>query len=144
MKYRKSWKLLNWDQLQSDFPSLWMGISRLFLDVFPQLSPTQVGETLSFSKKKFLSFPKIPWVFLKIPWVYSKERTSFPKFSEFSQFQALKLKFGQIFVQNISTSGLFWAKSQFLVGKLLSFWMICLSFSKICLSFFRLEFFRKR
>ena len=33
------------------------------------------------------------------------------------------------------------AKNQFLVGKLLSFWMICLSFSKICLSFFRLEFF---
>ena len=26
-------------------------VSRLFLDVFPQLSPTQVGETLSFSKK---------------------------------------------------------------------------------------------
>ena len=33
-------------------------IFRLFLDVFPQLSPTQVGETLSFSKN--------PWVFLKI------------------------------------------------------------------------------
>ena len=27
VKHRKSWKLLNWDQLQSDFPSLWMGIS---------------------------------------------------------------------------------------------------------------------
>ena len=31
-------------------------IVRLFLDVFPQLSSTQVGETLSFSKKKPLSF----------------------------------------------------------------------------------------
>ena len=29
---------------------------RLFLDVFPQLSPTQVGKTLSFSKKKILEF----------------------------------------------------------------------------------------
>ena len=29
------------------------------------------------------------------------------KFPEFSQFQALRLKFGQIFLQNISTSGLF-------------------------------------
>ena len=81
-------------------------------------------------------FPKNPWVFLKILGVYSKEWKKFPKFAEFSQFQALKLKFGQIFMQNLSTSGLFWANSQFLVGKILSFWMICLSFSKICLSFF--------
>ena len=81
-------------------------------------------------------FGKNPWVFLKILWVYSKEWKIFPKFPEFSWFQALKLKFGQTFVQNISTSWLFWAKSQFLVGKLLSFWIICLSFSKICLSFF--------
>ena len=44
--------------------------------------------------KKFLEF-------------IQKNGISFPKFPEFSQFQALKLKFGQIFVQNISTSGLF-------------------------------------
>ena len=37
-------------------------IFRLFLDVFPQLSPTQVGETF-FSKKNPWVFPKIPWVF---------------------------------------------------------------------------------
>ena len=40
--------------------------------------------------------------FYRIPWVYSKEWKNFPKFPEFFQFQALKLKFGQIFVQNIS------------------------------------------
>ena len=27
LKHRKSWKLLNWDQLQLDFPNMWMGIS---------------------------------------------------------------------------------------------------------------------
>ena len=33
---------------------------RLFLDVFPQLSPTQVSETLSFSKKILEFFKKNP------------------------------------------------------------------------------------
>ena len=106
-----------------------------FWTFFRNCHQLKLAKPWVFQKNPWV-FPKIPWVFLKIPWVYSKEWKFFPKFPEFSQFQALKLKFGQIFVQNISTSGLFWAKSQFLVGKLLSFWMICLSFSKICLSFF--------
>ena len=92
---------------------------------------------LEFFKKKILEFFR---KFLEFFWKFlefiQKNGIFFPKFPEFCQSQALKLKFGQIFVQNISTSGLSWAKSQFLVGKLLSFWMICLSFSKICLSFF--------
>ena len=54
-----------------------------FLDIFPQLSPTQVGETLSFFYDSFFVFPKIPWVvqkksefiqrmkdFYTIPWFY--------------------------------------------------------------------------
>ena len=112
------------------------------MDAFPQLAPTQAGETLSFSKKS-LSFSENSLSFSENSLSLFERKEFFPKFPEFSQFQALKLKFGQFFVQNISTSGLFWAKSQFLVGKLLSFWMICLSFSKICLSFFWLEFFSK-
>ena len=39
-------------------------------------------------------------------------------------------------MQNISTSGLFWAKSQFLVGKISSFWMILLEFLETLLEVF--------
>ena len=118
-----------------------------FWTFFCNKNQVNLAKPWVFGKNPWV-FPKNPWVFLKILWVYSKEWKNFPKFPEFSWFQALKLKFGQTFVQNISTLGLFWAKSQFLVGKLLSFWIICLSFSKICLSFFfglsffGLEFFR--
>ena len=116
-------------------------VFRLFFwTFFGNKNQVDLAKPWVFGKKAWV-FWGICLSFYRIPWVYSKEWKIFPKFSEFSQFQALKLKFGQIFVQNISTSGLFWAKSQFLVGKLLSFWMICLSFSKICLSFFGLEFF---
>ena len=61
--------------MQAIFRAIALG--QAFFDVFPQLSPTQVGETLSFSKKN-------PWVFPKIPNFYSKE--IFPKFPEISQF----------------------------------------------------------
>jgi len=52
---RSKWisKLLLCKQLA--VKSFLVDLARLFLDVFPQLSPTQVGETLSFSKKS-LSF----------------------------------------------------------------------------------------
>jgi len=116
--------------------SRWLCNQALFFGRFSAIKTKSTWENLEFLGKILEFFPKISWVFLKIPWVYSKEWKIFPKFPEFSQFQALKLKFGQTFVQNMSTSGLFWAKSQFLVGKLLSFWIICLNFSKICLSFF--------
>ena len=69
-----------------------------FLDVFPELSPTQVGETLSFSENSLSLFKRVDF---------------FQKFPELSKFKALKLKFGQIFMQKISTSELFRAKSQF-------------------------------
>ena len=102
-----------------------------FLDIFPQLSPTQVGETLSFSKLS-LSFSKNSLSFSENSLIFSKNSLSLLKRMEFFSQNYLnfpnfelrlleKLKFGQFFVQNISTSGLFGAKNQFLVGKLLSF-----------------------
>ena len=38
--------------------SVAQGVSRLFLEVFTQLSSTQVGKTLSFSKRSLMSFSK--------------------------------------------------------------------------------------
>ena len=107
----------------------------IFFGRFSATVTNSSWRNLEFFKKKILEFF---WKFLEF---IQKIGQFFPKFPEFSQFQALKLKFGQIFVQNISTSGLFWAKSQFLVGKLLSFWMICLNF--FWLEFFGLELFSK-
>jgi len=94
------------------------------LDVFPQLSPTQVGETLSFSKlslsfsENSLSFSKNSLSLLKRMDFFFQTYLNFPNF-ELRLVE--KLKFGQFFVQNISISGLFGAKNLFLVGKLLSF-----------------------
>ena len=45
--------------------------NQAFFGLFPQLSPNQVGETLSFSENS-LSL-------LNIPWVYSKEWIFFPQ-----------------------------------------------------------------
>ena len=75
----------------------------LFLDVFPQLSPTQVGETLSFSKKILEFFRKF-LEFIQKNGNFFQNSLNFPNFK---LCLVEKLKFGQIFVQNISISGLF-------------------------------------
>ena len=59
------------------------GIKQAFLDVFLQLSPTQVGETLSFSKKIFEFFRK----FLEFFWKFLEFIQKNGIFSQNSNFK---------------------------------------------------------
>ena len=61
-------------------------LAGFFWDVFPQLSPTQVGKTLSFSKKIPEFFQKLLEFFWKFLEFIQKNGIFFPKFPKFSQF----------------------------------------------------------
>ena len=104
----------------------------------PRLFWTFFGSKNQVELAKPWVFPKIPWVFLKISWVYSKQWNFFSKIPWIFRISSL---FGQIFVQNISSSGLFWAKKSVFIWQIIEFLNDLLEFFENLLEFFWLEVF---
>ena len=122
-----------------------MPIHKLFLDVFPQLSPTQVGETLSFSRNS-LSFPENSWVFRKILEFFGKFFEFIQKNGSFIQNSLNLSNFKLLLSRKTEVWANFCAKSinfrTFLSKKLVFSWQI-IEFLNYLLEFFKnlLEFF---